>query len=330
MYKSYIETILNNSHSTKEYQLKLSGYFGDDGNKDEDYLMNWNKGMEQRHLPFHDGQKVEMIGFILSDIFGIQASIVNSVEIGITLIPNMDIMHLQSFCNRKFGHMVIDDIYLYVCKRQFTDKVVVAHASIMEETKAMYPFKHMEVRGNNGNKGNTEVTIENPYESKISTQFILRMVNANSYIGNWRKNPLNFKHYDTSRAAFYIDDESITKQPYKSNPSDGKFIEPLMELYSILGKAGEDVDIGISTENYLEGTFLLPFDVTPTSAANMEYLGRKMGGNCRIELQFHKPLLHNIMIIIYAIFPMKLQIDMARNCRAVPVHPVLEELKAEK
>ena len=25
MYKSYIETLLNNSHSTKEYQLKLSG-----------------------------------------------------------------------------------------------------------------------------------------------------------------------------------------------------------------------------------------------------------------------------------------------------------------
>ena len=103
-----------------------------------------------------------------------------------------------------------------------------------------------------------------------------------------------------------------------------------MELYSILGKAGEDVDIGISTENYLEGTFLLPFDVTPTSVANMEYLGRKMGGNCRIELQFHKPLPHNIMIITYAIFPMELQIDMARNCRVIPVQPVLEELKAEE
>ena len=103
-----------------------------------------------------------------------------------------------------------------------------------------------------------------------------------------------------------------------------------MELYSILGKAGEDVDFGISTENYLEGTSLLPFDVTPTSAANMEYLGRKMGGNCRIELQFCKPLPHNIMIITYAIFSMKLQIDMARNCRVVPVDPILEELKAKE
>ena len=29
MYKSYFETILNNSSSTKKYQLKTSGYFGD-------------------------------------------------------------------------------------------------------------------------------------------------------------------------------------------------------------------------------------------------------------------------------------------------------------
>ena len=114
MYKSYIETILNNTHSTKEYQLKLSGYFGDDGDKDEDYLMNWNKGMEQRHLHFCDGQKVEMMGFILSNIFGIQASIVNSVEIGITLIPNMDIMHLQSF-RSLIGNLVIWSSMTYIC-----------------------------------------------------------------------------------------------------------------------------------------------------------------------------------------------------------------------
>ena len=80
--------------------------------------------------------------------------------------------------------MVIDDIYLCVCKWQFTDKVVVVHTGIMEETKSIYLFMHTEMRAYNGNKGNMEVTIENPCESKILTRFILGMVNANSYIGN--------------------------------------------------------------------------------------------------------------------------------------------------
>ena len=51
-----------------------------------------------------------------------------------------------------------------------------------------------------------------------------------------------------------------------------------MELYSILGKAGEDMDIGISSDDYVNGLFLLPFDVTSTSVANMEYLSKKQGG----------------------------------------------------
>ena len=85
MYKSYFETVLNNNHSTKKYQLKSSGYYGDEGNKDEDYISTWNKGMEKRCMIFRNGNKVKLMGLILSDIMGIEALIVNSIEISIQL-----------------------------------------------------------------------------------------------------------------------------------------------------------------------------------------------------------------------------------------------------
>ena len=62
----------------------------------------------------------------------------------------------------------------------------------MQTTEASYPFKKSEVRVYNGNKGNTEVIIENPYESKIPTRFLLGMIDADSYIGNWRKKSPKF------------------------------------------------------------------------------------------------------------------------------------------
>ena len=55
--------------------------------------------------------------------------------------------------------MVNEDTYMYVCKRQFTGRVVVC---VIQETQATYLFKHTEVRAYNGNKGNMEVTIKNP------------------------------------------------------------------------------------------------------------------------------------------------------------------------
>ena len=72
------------------------------------------------------------------------------------------------------------------------------------------------------------------------------------------------------------------------------------------------MDIGIDPNDFVNGMFILPFDVTPTSAANMEYLSKNEGGHCRIELHFKKPLPHNIIIIITdAIFPNELRIDGA-------------------
>ena len=51
----------------------------------------------------------------------------------------------------------------------------------------------------------------------------------------------------------------------------------------------------------------------------MEYLSKTEGGHCRTELQFKKPLPHNIILITYATFPYKLRIDGARNCKVIPV-----------
>ena len=140
MYKSYFQTILNNSHLTKKYQLKMSGYFGDSGNKDVNFMQNWNKGMEEHYIAFRNENKVELMGFLMSDIMGIQGAIVNGVEISITMIPNTDNICLQSFKNNMYGRIVIDDIYIYVCKRQFSKEVILAHANLMQTTEASYPF----------------------------------------------------------------------------------------------------------------------------------------------------------------------------------------------
>ena len=35
------------------------------------------------------------------------------------------------------------------------------------------------------------------------------------------------------------------------------------------------MDIGIDPNDFVNGMFISPFDVTPTSAANMEYLSKK-------------------------------------------------------
>ena len=77
----------------------MSGYFGDSGNKDVNFMQNWNKGMEECYVTFRNENKVELMECLMSDIMDIQGAIVNGVEISIALIPNTDNIHLQSFKN---------------------------------------------------------------------------------------------------------------------------------------------------------------------------------------------------------------------------------------
>ena len=75
-------------------------------------MKNWNKGIKECYITFHNENKVELMGLLMSDIMGIQGAIVNGVEISITMIPNTDNIHLQSFKNNTYGRIVIDDIYV--------------------------------------------------------------------------------------------------------------------------------------------------------------------------------------------------------------------------
>ena len=92
--------------------MKTSGYFGNSGNKDVNFMQNWNKVMEECYIAFHNENKVELMGFLMSDIMGIQGAMVNGVEISITMISNTDNIRLQSFKNNTCGRIVIDDIYM--------------------------------------------------------------------------------------------------------------------------------------------------------------------------------------------------------------------------
>ena len=55
------------------------------------------------------------MGFLHSDIMGIQGSIVNGMEININLLPNQDNIRVQAFGSNVFGKLV-DNVVFYVCK----------------------------------------------------------------------------------------------------------------------------------------------------------------------------------------------------------------------
>ena len=81
----------------------MQGFYGDPGDKDQDFRQTFNSGITKRYMQFKDDKKVQLMCFLHSDIIGIQGSIVNGVEININLLPNQDNICMQAFGQK---HMV--------------------------------------------------------------------------------------------------------------------------------------------------------------------------------------------------------------------------------
>ena len=352
-YKAYIETVLGSTASEKKYQLRNIGYTGNTMNnsmplsKSEASPFQRPKAMNKRREMFvaslarltdyppaaaddTDGDDddeeaeerskhhyYELIGYPASDLWGIDASIVNGVEVAIKLYPNKDSFSLMTFPPGCQARLVLEDITLQVCKRKMAPKIIIGHSQVMMKQDATYPFTRTEVRSFNVGKGMRSALLENPYQSNIPTRLLFGMVRADAKAGSFNTNPLNFRHFDISRAGFYINDEPVLQRPYKVDPESGRVLELLTELYTTFTKFGQQNDIGLSKEDFLNGLFLVPFDVQPTASGNLDFLARRTGGHCRLEIDFKEPLPCNICIITYAIFPAILEIDFARNVRVV-------------
>ena len=77
MYKAYIESVLNNSASTKKYQLEMQGFHGDQGDKDQDFRQTFNPGITKRYMQFKELPEplAHYLDFSLFSIFSIQGSV---------------------------------------------------------------------------------------------------------------------------------------------------------------------------------------------------------------------------------------------------------------
>lgn len=324
LYKSYIETLLNHSRATKKEQLRSAiGFTGNEynGDRDEECKVygdgRGNSGLKERHEDFPEGEDIYFRGYLASDIMGIIGCIPYGVNITIEMYHNTDKVRLLTYPNDVSAKLRLKDITFQVCKKRMDSNVMEAHSAIMEEGMlATFPFRKSQVAVWDVKEGSRYKTIPRPFEEKIPSRLIVGMVSTAAYMGHFQKDPLHFKHYDISEATFQIDNVSVPKRPYKMNPSKRAYIEPLLDLYNVLGKAGEDADIGINRDNYGKGNFLLPFDVTPTTSADMSYIAKAKGGTSSLKLEFAKGLPEDMSVICYGVFPAEIKID---HCRTVTV-----------
>jgi hypothetical protein len=117
------------------------------------------------------------------------------------------------------------------------------------------------------------------------------MIKNTDFLGAMDKNPYNFRHYDLNSFAMYVNGRQISSEGLSIDPSHEKTaIMGYRTLFEGSGIHHSNSGRQITPATYVNGYFLLVFDLTPDLAASEGYTSDPVNGHILLELKFGKAL----------------------------------------
>ena len=137
-------------------------------------------------------------------------------------------------------------------------------------------------------------------------------------LNSMASNPFNFRHFDINNFAIYVNGRQI--------PPEGVNLLMDHEKTSIMGYRTLFEGSGIRHSNsgppitpdkYINGFFMLLFDLTPNLAASEGHTSDPVNGHIRLELKFAKDLPAPLVCLFYLEYDNSVLIDSLRTVTTI-------------
>ena len=205
------------------------------------------------------------------------------------------------------------DAILYVKKIELTPSVFNAINSVLNDKNAQYAIMRTTPKVFTVPRGQQSQHIDNALidNGEIPKRIAVCTMDNDSYNGNYKKNPFNFKHYDLTQTEISVNGEEVPFKPLKLNFDEKLFVIAYNTLFSGTGKLHGNSGSIIKREDYSEGYTIIVADLTPFEIGDNFDL--KAEGTLSIDLVFKSPLAATINVLVYAEYDNVIEIDNNRN-----------------
>jgi len=306
-YKAYIENLMMMNQEELDSMGSSQMYYYD-AVEHMNAIGDANAGFYVRSLATKNGKTLDVEGALLHDVFKQEKYILPGIDIQVELIPNRSNFILMHAANKKY-RCVVTEAMLSVCRIQVAPEVMLAEMNFLKDDTAKYVFKNTCIKSFTVPKGNNSVFLDDLFQSDLPTHLVVGMVDADAFAGKSTKNPFEFKHNNINFAACMVDGQSVPSEPLKPNFNTDCYIS----AYNALMKTFDLKGWNQTRYDYKDGYTLIGFKVDPVATMDYKHLPLIKKGNLQLELKFGEALPNAINIIIYACFPYKFEIDVARN-----------------
>ena len=330
-YRSYLEELLSQSPDQAENFGHTIGWspdlidFDDIGGivEEEDdkgvKIRVWkeseNEGFRERQKLISESRTFEMMGNLNIDICCQSRMLINQVNLRILLeksSPEFCLMFAESDGPYK---IYFEDLYLSVPYVTLSNTKFVEINKTLMTQPAVYPIRRVEVSDSIIHPNFKTVRFDNLFSNtqELPMRLVCGIVSNDRFSGNSHLNPFLFHHHNVKTLSLKIDGVCIGGNSYEMNFDQDLAMEPFHNLWSRLGFDTKCSALDLNYNQFLEGSTLYAFDLTPGLTAGTDLLHLAKRGNFLLEITFEEVPTSSLNLIVYAEFQSFIEVDYNRS-----------------
>jgi len=139
------------------------------------------------------------------------------------------------------------------------------------------------------------------------------MVKNKEFLGSTKTNPHYFRHYDLSSCALNVNGTQIQTEGLSRHGSREDVSHWVQDALQGSGIHHSNSGLQIINDMYLNGYFMLLFDLSPDRDASEGHKSHLHSGNFIVELKFSNPLSESVRCIFYLEYDNSVSVAISRT-----------------
>jgi hypothetical protein len=329
--KAFIETIGSYGRDSQYGHLRASYWYKDTpGTKD---TPNQNTSFATRHTFIQNSRTVRMCDNIHMELATINRLLPPGIEISLSFYLNKPEIFLQVVPPVAQGnnaappqdtyHAVFSDFYITYDRVALEPALLSNIEKRLEKMeKAIFPITRGVIKTRNIPINEQNILWQNMYTGQLPETIILAMMETRTFNGSKEQNYFNFQHFNMDSINLRVNSQSIPSVPITADFPNDEAIRAYRHYFDNIGIDISNSPNLMSYEDFLKGTTLIPFDLTPDKCAT-EHNHKKQSGMVEVDIRFSEALQRGVTLIAFCVFTDKFLITGPRHNREVIINPNL-------
>ena len=256
-----------------------------------------------------------MVGHLHTGICNVATHLLPGVRMQIKLTKAKRVIYVHSKSEASTAVFKILDAQLLVKRVRPNPAYLIAHNTALQAGAiARYNMTRVELKTFTYAKGLQSLSIDNAILGPIPKRLLFVMVDNADFIGSLTTNPFRFNHFDTTYFTLYVNSRQIHSGGLHLDTAREKgSLMIYRTLFEGFGIRHSNSGLQVTHAAFVNGYFMLLFDLTYDQGASEGHTSHPDSGNIRIETRFSQALPVATTCLLYLEYDGCVRIDSSRT-----------------